>query len=74
MLYGWGQGTGFNESRINPIGIEYANEISAGSCHNYCLNKDGVVFAWGLNANGGLGFEVEHDVSVTDPQPIETLK
>lgn len=54
--------------------MEYPVAVSAGAYHQYCLNKDGLVFAWGLASQGGMGIDSDLDISVQEPIAIETLK
>ena len=69
------------DSALRPGGIAFKRgtvieKIACGSYHSFAIDKDGKVYAWGLNNFGELGIDHgagESDAVVLEPTHIESL-
>lgn len=84
MVFAWGNGQQHQLGRKvmerfrlktldpRPFGLKHIKYIAAGENHNFALNKDGVLFSWGLNQFGqcGVSEEIEDGGLVTKPKEV----
>lgn len=59
------------------LGLTNIKQVACGACHSFAVNKDGLVYAWGLNNFGQTGISDgagEGEAVIHSPTVVENLR